>query len=260
VTGTLLGGAEPYAYASQATYAPQAYAPPPLPPVPPVMPVAPRMMAQAPPLVPAQTPVAVPTAASAAPMVVGSIEQIARSLQQGGDAGRRVVLVGAAHNAGTTYAAISLARALAKNANVVLVDMAFGTPNLSVISTEPLAPGLAELIRGSASFGDIITRDQYSRVHLVATGNLGNNAAAISASPMLATVVEALARSYDHVVIDAGAAPEIAVERIAPLAAHGILVAADPAAPSTRAERDRMITAGFGEVTLVAGGAQAAAA
>ena len=120
-------------------------------------------------------------------------------------------------NVGTTFAAITLARALAKDGNVVLVDLAFGAPNLSVISTDPNAPGIAELVRGTASFGDIITRDQYSRVHLVATGNVGNDAAALAASPMLATVIEALVRSYDHVVIDAGAASEVAVERFAPL-------------------------------------------
>ncbi len=69
----------------------------------------------------------------------------------------------AMRNVGTTYAAITLARALAKDANVVLVDLAFGAPNLSVISTDPKAPGIAELVRGTASFGDIITRDQYSQ-------------------------------------------------------------------------------------------------
>ena len=50
-----------------------------------------------------------------------------------------------------------------RTANVVLVDLAFGAPNLSVISTDPNAPGIAELMRGQASFGDIITRDQYSQ-------------------------------------------------------------------------------------------------
>jgi MinD-like ATPase involved in chromosome partitioning or flagellar assembly len=193
-------------------------------------------------------------------MPAGSVEQIAHSLRQAGDAGRRVSVIGAARNAGTTYAAISLARALAKEANVVLVDLAFGAPNLSVISTDPNAPGLAELIRGAASFGDIITKDQYSSLHLVATGNVGNDAAALAASPMLATVIEALARSYDHVVIDAGSAADMPVEQFAPLAARAVLVAADAASPATRAARDRMMAVGFGEVTLLAGAPQAAAA
>ncbi len=142
----------------------------------------------------------------------------------------------------------------------MLVDLAFGAPNLSVISTDPHAPGIAELVRGTASFGDIITRDQYSRVHLIATGNVGNDAAALVASPMLATVIEALVRSYNHVVIDAGAASDVAVERFGPLAAQAVLVTSDPANPATRAARERLMMAGVGEVAVLAGGAQAVAA
>ena len=163
-------------------------------------------------------------------------------------------------NVGTTYAAISLARALAKDANVVLVDLAFGSPNLSVISNDPKAPGIAELVRGTASFGDIITSDRYSPVHLVATGNVGHDGPALAASPMLATVIEALVRSYDHVVIDIGSAADIAVERFAPLAPRAVLVAADPANPATKAARERLMMAGFTDVTLVAGAPQEIAA
>ena len=152
------------------------------------------------------------------------MEQIGHSLRQAGEAGRRVTVVGATRNAGTTFAGITLARALAKDANVVLVDLAFGAPNLSVISTDPDAPGIADLVRGSASFGDIITRDRYSNVHLVATGAVGNDAAMLSASPMLATVIEALVQSYNHVVIDVGSAADVALERFAPLAHRAVLV------------------------------------
>ena len=180
-----------------------------------------------------------PTAASmanfaAAPppmsrLTVSTVEQVARNLRAAGDAGRRVTVVGTMRNVGTTFAAITLARALAREASVVLVDLAFGAPNLSVVSTDPNAPGIAELVRGTASFGEIITRDQYSNVHIVATGDVGNDAAALSASPMLATVIEALVRSYEHVVVDVGSAADVAVERFAPLAPHAVLVAADPA-------------------------------
>jgi tyrosine-protein kinase Etk/Wzc len=201
-----------------------------------------------------------PAYAASAPMAITSVEQLAGKLRQMGEAGRRAAVVGTARNVGTTFAAITLARTLARNANVVLVDFAFGAPNLSVVSTDPHAPGIAELVRGTASFGDIITRDQYSNVHLVATGNVGNDAAALAAAPMLATVIEALARSYDHVVIDIGAASDVAVERFAPLSAQAVLVTGDPADPATRAARERMMMAGFGDVAVLAGGAQAAAA
>ncbi len=255
VTGALLSPAPSYGYA----YAPGGYGAPgyaaPVMPAP-VMaaPVMPRVAS--PPLMPA----AAPPAMASAPMTVGTVEQIAHSLRQAGDAGRRVTVVGAARNAGATFAAIALSRTLAKDTNVVLVDLAFGAPNLSIISIDPKAPGIAELVRGTASFGDIITRDQFSAVHLVSTGHVGSDAAALTASPMLATVVEALVRSYDHVVIDIGSAADIAVEHFAPLATRAVLVANDPANPATKTARERLMMAGFADVTLMAGAPQAAAA
>ena len=262
VTGALLApvpASYAYAYAtppfapadlaSAAIFPPPAQAPQVNPPI-----------ARTPPPVAAMAAPIVPANAAPMPLAASSVEQIARSLRQAGDAGRRVNVIGTARNAGATYAAISLARALAKDANVVLVDLAFGAPNLSVISTDPQAPGLAELIRGAASFGDIITKDQYSNVHLVATGNVGSDAAALAASPMLATVIEALGRSYDHVVIDAGSATDVAIEYLAPLAARAVLVAANPAAALPRVEHGRLMAAGFAEVTLLAGAPQAAVA
>jgi tyrosine-protein kinase Etk/Wzc len=197
---------------------------------------------------------------TAAPLAVSSIEQIAHELRQAGDAGRRVTVVGTMRNVGTTYAAITLARMLAKDANVVLVDLAFGAPNLSLLSDDPNAPGIAELVHGTASFGDIVTRDQYSNVHLVATGNVGSDATVLAASPLLATVIEALVRSYDHVVIDAGSAVDVAVERFEGLAPRAVLVTSDPAHPATRAAAERLKTAGFSDVAVLAGGAQAVAA
>ena len=53
---------------------------------------------------------------------------------------------------------------------MALVDLAFGAPNLSTIASDPAAPGIAELVRGAASFGQIITRDRHSRVHLIMAG------------------------------------------------------------------------------------------
>ncbi|MGA2568546.1 MAG: exopolysaccharide transport family protein [Pseudolabrys sp.] len=226
------------------------YAPPPR---------AARMMTRvdSPPLMPVASS---PAAMSAAPSVVSTVEQIAQSMLQAGDDGRRVIVVGTMRNVGTTHVAIGLARTLAQDANVVLVDMAFGSPNLAIISDDPNAAGIAELVRGNATFGDIITRDQYSPVHLVATGNVGNEARVLAASPMLATMVEALVRSYDHVVIDVGSAADIAVERFAPLAARAVLVAIDPANPATKTARERLMMAGIADVTMMAGAPQVIAA
>ena len=221
----------------------------------PAAPVTPRMDS------PSVTPASAPAAGMAAvPLGLNSLEQIARALRRAGDDGRRVTVVGATRNVGTTYAAIALARTLALDSNVVLVDLAFGASNLSIISTEPAAPGIAELVHGTASFGDVITSDRFSPVHLVATGNVGDDAAALGASPMLATMIEAMGCAYDHVVIDVGSAADIPIERLAPLATRAVLVAADPANAATKAARERLITAGITDVTLMAGAPQVIAA
>jgi tyrosine-protein kinase Etk/Wzc len=246
VAGALLAAPPAYSYSPS-------FVPTPVMPRAPATPSSPQILS--PPLSPdaVQAP-----GAMAAPLVPSTVERFARELRQMAPGG--AIVVGTVRNVGTTYAAIMLARALAHEANVVLVDLAFSSPNLSVISTEPNAPGIAELVRGTASFGDVITRDQYSRVHLVATGNVGSDVATLASSPMLATAIEALSHSYDHVVIDMGSASDVAAERFVSLATHAMLVAADPASTVTRTVRDRLLQAGFSDVAVIAGGAQAVAA
>jgi uncharacterized protein involved in exopolysaccharide biosynthesis/Mrp family chromosome partitioning ATPase len=260
ITGELLmpegdGRSYPvHSYAEMAAY-PVAY-PQPVAAITPHVPRPPRAAVRA------QAPPSVMRAAAAAssPLALQSLEQIAGHLRQAGDGGRRVAVFGAARDVGTTYAAISLARALGGDSSVVLVDLAFAAPNLSVISTDPQAPGLAELLAGSASFADIITTDQYSAVHLVATGDLGEDGHSLLASPELAGIIEALSRSYDYVVIDAGAVTDVPVELFAPLAGQAVLVASGTAMPAMREMHGRMIGAGFDNIATMLGGAQAVAA
>ena len=201
-----------------------------------------------------------PAVRAVAEVPVRTIDEIARGLREAGEAGRRVTIVGAARNVGTTYAAITLGRALAKNSRAVLVDLAISSPNISVISHDPNAPGVAELVRGKANFGDIITRDRFSRLHLIAVGNVGGDGAAILVSQRLATTIDTLARAYDHVVVDAGALPEVAIERLARLAPRAVLVATNVDNPATAAAREKLIAAGFADVAMLLGQPREAAA
>ena len=156
-----------------------------------------------------------PQGRTAAGVPLGAIENVGREIVAAGETARRITVVGAARNVGTTITAITLARNLAREGRVVLVDLALGNPEVSVISSDPAAPGLAELIRGTASFGDIITLDRHSRVHVVMAGRAIADAEAVIASQRLSTTLNSrqLARSYDHLVIDAGALPDIDAER-----------------------------------------------
>ena len=201
-----------------------------------------------------------PLAPSAAPNSASTLDEVASNLRHAAEAGSRIVVIGTARNVGTTYAAIALARSLAQESSAVLVDFALSAPNLSVISSKPNVPGIAELARGGASFGDIITRDQHSRLHMVAAGAVGKDIAALASSPMLAMVIEALSQSYDYVVIDAGAAADVASEKILTVAKRAMLVAPEPSGAATKSVRERLLQAGYLEVSVVAGRAQAVAA
>ncbi len=207
-----------------------------------------------------------PTRPSAAPthpalgVAFSAIDELARALRQAGEGGRRLAVFGVSRNVGTTLSAVTLARALGREARVVLVDLAVGAPNIAAISSDPQAPGIADVVRGAASFGDVITRDKLSRIHLIAAGRLGGDGAEVVASPRLAMMVEALARTYDHVIIDAGTTFEAAVERLHRLAPRAVLVATEQTSAATEIARDRLIAAGYGEIAVLDGAASAAAA
>ncbi len=183
---------------------------------------------------------------------IEAVEGLARALGTAGESARRIAVVGARRNMGTTLAAISLARALAKQGRVVLLDLALESPKLAAIASEADTPGISDLVMGSASFGQIITRDKYSRVHVITAGQSKADGATIMASQRLSITLEALARSYDYVVVDAGALPEISPERFAQLAPRAVLVADDIDGPATESARERLFAAGFPNVSVLA--------
>jgi uncharacterized protein involved in exopolysaccharide biosynthesis len=188
------------------------------------------------------------------PALGSPIDSIAAGLREAGHLGKRVTVVGSASNVGTTSTAISLGRVLARNHRVVLIELALHSPNIDVISTDPVAPGLADLVRGTASIGDIITRDRASRLHLVAAGRVGSDVAGLVQAPMLWTAVDALAHSYDHVVIDAGAQPEWALAPIAVQAPYAVLVGGVGAdAQALEAFAGDLRAIGFARVAIMEG-------
>ena len=98
-------------------------------------------------------------ACAAAGVPADAIEGLAAALGTAGDSGRRVAVVGARRNMGTTLAAISLARALAKQGRVVLVDLALESPNLSVIASDRECAGPE---RAGAGVG-VVRPDHHAR-------------------------------------------------------------------------------------------------
>jgi MinD-like ATPase involved in chromosome partitioning or flagellar assembly len=182
-----------------------------------------------------------------------SVDDVAEAFRQAGEAGRAIAVVGHARNVGTTLTAIALARALARRGRVVLVDLAFGSSNVHVISDEPNAPGIADLVQGVASFGDIITKDRGSRLHLVAAGRVGDDANALFAAPMLATAVTTLAQNYDTLVIDAGSQTETPLPTIVAMAPHAVLVGGEMPPDTVAALAAKLRSTGFADVAVLTG-------
>ncbi len=190
-----------------------------------------------------------PSAAS--PM---SIATVAYNLRRaGGAAAGRLAVFGAAPGLNTSQTAIKLARALAEDSRVVLVGLASGDTAIRGISNEPSAAGLAELARGTATFGAIITKDKLSPLHLISAGLSPLDRIEVLSAPGMVTNFNALAQSYDHVVVDAGSVAGPEIERIAEIAPHAVLVTDSVANSATASARERLLASGFGDVRIFSG-------
>ena len=162
---------------------------------------------------------------------------------------RRIAVFGAAPGMNISQAAVKLARALAEESRVILVGLTSGETAIRAISNEPSADGLAELAHGMASFRDIITKDRLSPLHLIAPGHASTDRLQILSARGIVTAFDALAHSYDHVVIDAGPVSGPGIDRIAEFAPHAVLVAETAAAASTA--REELLASGIVDVTTL---------
>jgi Mrp family chromosome partitioning ATPase len=186
---------------------------------------------------------------------LGALDSLVERFRSSDEAGRRITVLGAVPDAATALAAITLSRRLAKDARVVVVDLTRGSVELAPISSDPGAPGLAALARGEASFGQIITKDRFSPIHLVMAGTVSaeEDVAALVAMPRVAMAFDALARSYDHVMVNAGGAEDATIAALAQLAPRAVLIADGLTSQATGIARARLLAAGFADATVLTG-------
>jgi uncharacterized protein involved in exopolysaccharide biosynthesis/Mrp family chromosome partitioning ATPase len=193
--------------------------------------------------------------ASDIPAEFSEIEQLADILRRAGEAARKVTILGTASSESITLTALTLARLIARQARVVVVDLSASSPTMSAVSVDPVAPGLAELMLGEASFSQIITKDRLSRVHLVNAGRPGFDRALLQ-SPRLTLAIDALKRVYEHVLLDAGTASDLPAELLT-AQARAVVVPDGSMTPDARALMcDQLKAVGFGEVTMLSKPAQ----
>ena len=181
---------------------------------------------------------------------IGEIERVADALVGAGSAARKVTVLGTASGEGITLTALTLARLMAQQAKIVVVDLVASSPMMTAASADPVAPGLAELMQGEASFAQIITRDRLSRVHLVSAGRPGFDRAQLQ-SPRLILAIDALLRVYDHVLLDAGAASDLPAELLTSQARAVVVPEASMTSEARAQMCDQLKAVGFSEVTML---------
>ena len=178
------------------------------------------------------------------------VERLADDLIGAGAAACKVTVLGTASGDSITRTALTLARLMARQAKVVLVDLSAASPMISAASVDPVAPGLAELMQGEASFTQIITRDRLSRAHLVSAGRPGFDRVQLQ-SPRLVLALDALLRVYDHVLLDAGSASDLPADLLMSQA-RAVLVPDVSMSPEARTLMcDQLTEVGFSEVTIL---------
>jgi len=180
----------------------------------------------------------------------GSIAIVAHNLR---GAAARLAVFCAVPGMNTSQTAIKLARALADDSRVVLVDLAAGDSAVRAISSEPSASGLGELARGMASFASIITKDKLSPLHLISAGQAPIDRIDVLAAPGMVPNFNALARSYEHVIVDAGPVEGPEIGRIAEIAPHTVLVTDTLSNAATNVARERLLASGFSDVRVLVG-------
>jgi polysaccharide biosynthesis transport protein len=190
----------------------------------------------------------VPNADAAASL--NEIEQLAGELRGAGRAAHKVTILGTASGEGITLTALTLARLMARDAKVAVVDLAASSQMMSVMSVDPNAPGLAELMQGEASFAQIITRDKLSRVHLVSAGRPGFDRMLLQ-SPRLTLAIDALLRVYDHVLLDAGTASDLPAELLTARARAVVVPDASMEADARTLMCEQLRAVGFAEVAML---------
>lgn len=114
----------------------------------------------------------------------------------------KMLVTGAAETLPIMPAALRLARGLAREARVILVDCGVESATLGQLVADEAAAsaaptlGLSNLLAGKTSFAEVIHRDPASRVHILPFGT-----GATDHGEGMGVLVDALAETYDHVIM-----------------------------------------------------------
>ena len=177
-------------------------------------------------------------------------EDMVRTIAAAGATGHAVVSMAASPqtSAAAASTAVDLARALAHQQRVILVNLDPRALEIEMLVPEADRLGLADLLAGHISFAEVIHRDRLTRLHVLAYGN-----GSVTGLSGLDLVLDALCETYDHVVLAVPALAESNLaSHLAPYADFAIVTIAsampDPVMQAASADLSK---AGAGLVLIV---------
>ncbi|WP_137132970.1 Wzz/FepE/Etk N-terminal domain-containing protein [Rhizobium sp. FY34] len=123
------------------------------------------------------------------------------------------VLVSPTGDEGST-ASVLLAREIAEaNRSVVLIDMTGSACPTRLMADNTRLPGITDLLCGTTPFGETIHPDRLSDAHIIPQG-MADAAQAMRGIERLGMVLDALAGTYDVVLVECGNADVRSLERL----------------------------------------------
>jgi Mrp family chromosome partitioning ATPase len=165
--------------------------------------------------------------------------------------GRGIVIVTRPANEPSSELAFDLARELAEGGTRALfVDL---DVDAAVSQKAGVRHGIGDLLLGKVSFAEAIERDPVSRAHILGTGRMMPDIAAILSAERLAIVLGAVAQSYDHVIV---ATPSLLrysyASRLGRFARGTVVVASEDDTAAGVAAADALAGQGFSNIAVVA--------
>ena len=113
-------------------------------------------------------------------------------------------------------AIMAIGRALAsKGEKVIALDVAPPGSGFEAVSQLPPAPGLTDLVAGTADFTKVVGRDTASNLHVIRLGQYPSVESQAQLATKLATIVEALRGIYGFVLLHVGEAQSASAPLVA---------------------------------------------
>jgi len=116
---------------------------------------------------------------------------------------RTISITSSVPSEGKTTISLSLARAAAKSGQkVLIIDCDLGKPSLHKALQVPNTQGIVDYLSHEKELEDIIEIDFKSEAHFILAGPTVSNATDVLAPNLMSELLEALAETYDLVVLD----------------------------------------------------------